>query len=317
MSILVYIESSNGRVKESSLEAIQYAHSYAEGRGEDVLVFGVGAPSEEDKQRIGGNGAKKIYYTETKPQDPWAYVPFFESLKEGVVGIIFVKSLVSETVAALLAMRWRAPFVSNVSSLPAEDATHLRVSRNIYTGKAFEQVRIKKERWLFSITKNIVAASSALRMAEAEKIKEGTGSALVSQAVRLKKEEIVTKETSLTEANIVVSGGRGLKGPEHWKMVETLAKCLGAATACSKPVSDMEWRPHHEHVGQTGIKISPDLYIAIGISGAIQHVAGVSTSKVIVVINKDEQAPFFKCADYGMVGDAFTIVPKLIESLKK
>jgi electron transfer flavoprotein alpha subunit len=189
------------------------------------------------------------------------------------------------------------------------------VRRGVYTGKAFADVALPGERKVLTIAKNTVPAVP------------GDGSATVEAfsanfsdndfATTRKEVQKVEGDVLLPEADLVVSGGRGLKGPENWRMIEDLAKTLGAATACSKPVSDMEWRPHHEHVGQTGIKISPSLYIAAGISGAIQHLAGVNSSKVIVVINKDSEAPFFKAADYGIVGDAFDVVPKLNEAIKK
>jgi len=188
-----------------------------------------------------------------------------------------------------------------------------KVKRSIYTGKAFAEVVLKAERKILVIKKNAIEATSDGGPAT---VKEITPELNESDfKVKISSTDRTTGEILLPEADIVVSGGRGLKGPENWHIVEDLAKALNAATGCSKPVSDMEWRPHHEHVGQTGIKVSPSLYIAIGISGAIQHLAGVNSSKVIVVINKDPEAPFFKAADYGIVGDAFDIVPKLTAAI--
>ena len=202
---------------------------------------------------------------------------------------------------------------TNVVELP-DTSDGIKVKRSIYTGKAFETIKLSKDKKIIAIKKNA-----------AEIKEEGANAEVVPYEVSLDDEQFnvvitstekATGDILLPEAEIVVSGGRGMKGPEHWGILEELAAELGAATGCSKPVSDMEWRPHHEHVGQTGVKVSPQLYIAVGISGAIQHLAGVNSSKVIVVINKDEEAPFFKAADYGITGDAFEVVPKLTEAIK-
>jgi electron transfer flavoprotein alpha subunit len=200
-----------------------------------------------------------------------------------------------------------------VVSLP-DTTSGFSVKRSIYTGKAFATVSLNKDKKVIAIRKNAVTVTD-----------DGQPASVMPLEVKLDDADFATKITStdqatgevlLPEADIVVSGGRGMKGPEHWGILEALAKELHAATGCSKPVSDMGWRPHHEHVGQTGIKVAPQLYIAVGISGAIQHLAGVNSSKYIVVINKDADAPFFKAADYGIVGDAFEIIPKLTEAIK-
>jgi electron transfer flavoprotein alpha subunit len=219
-----------------------------------------------------------------------------------------------DAVAARVSAKIKAGLASNVISLP-EVSNGFKVKRSIYTGKAFAITELKSSKKVIAIKKN------------AQTILEGSGTATVEKfapsinenelGVKVKNIDKTTGEVLLPEAEIVVSAGRGLKGPENWGIVEDLAKSLGAATACSKPVSDLNWRPHHEHVGQTGLKISPNLYIALGISGAIQHLAGVNSSKVIVAINKDAEAPFFKAADYGIVGDVFEVVPKLTEAIKK
>jgi electron transfer flavoprotein alpha subunit len=213
----------------------------------------------------------------------------------------------------MLAVRLNASIATNVTALP-DLKEGCRVQRGIYTGKAFASVALLAERKFISIKKNACGIKEYdLKVEIEESIVKPEGSG----EIKVLGTDKVRGDILLSDAEIVVSGGRGLKGPENWGMIEELAEVLGAAKGCSKPVSDANWRPHHEHVGQTGIKVSPDLYIAVGISGAIQHVAGVSASKYIVVINNDPEAPFFKVADYGILGDAFQIVPRLIESFKK
>ena len=229
---------------------------------------------------------------------------------KGADTVLMAHSSLGEAISSRIAIKLDGTAVTNVIGLLDGD----KVKRSIYTSKAFSTVAIKTANKVLTIKKNSFD------------VEEGSGSAAVeSVAITVAEADNKVKITGtkkqegdilLPEADLVVSAGRGLKGPENWGMIEDLAKVLGAATACSKPVSDVDWRPHHEHVGQTGIKISPNLYIAIGISGAIQHLAGVSSSKVIVVINTDPEAPFFKAADYGIVGDAFEVVPKLTEALK-
>ncbi|MEM1407844.1 MAG: electron transfer flavoprotein subunit alpha/FixB family protein, partial [Bacteroidota bacterium] len=227
--------------------------------------------------------------------------------------LILANSALGAPVSARVAIKQDASLVSNVTELP-DTSNGFKVKRSIYTGKAFANVELTKAKKVIAIKKN------------AAEIKETGGSATVEAfspeltepdfGVSITGVDKATGDVLLPEAEIVVSGGRGLKGPENWGMIEDLAQELEAATGCSKPVSDIGWRPHHEHVGQTGVKVSPTLYIAVGISGAIQHLAGVNSSKYIVVVNKDEEAPFFKAADYGIAGDAFDVIPKLTEALK-
>jgi electron transfer flavoprotein alpha subunit len=223
------------------------------------------------------------------------------------------KSSLGDAVAARLAIKLKAGLVSNVVELPALDGGYM-VKRSIYTGKAFAQTTVVTENKILAVKKNAVD----LKVDGPDAVVENFSVALAESdfASKILSTERATGEVLLPEADIVVSGGRGMKGPENWGMIEDLAKTLGAATGCSKPVSDIGWRPHHEHVGQTGVKVAPSLYVAVGISGAIQHLAGVNSSKCIVVINKDPEAPFFKAADYGIVGDAFEILPKLTEAFK-
>jgi electron transfer flavoprotein alpha subunit len=207
---------------------------------------------------------------------------------------------------------WKAGLATNVVGLPESG---FRLKRSIFTGKAFEMVSLETERKIISIRKNAAGMSASPAAGEVVEFQpQVSASAFALKSLSVAK---TSGEVLLSDAEIVVSGGRGLKGPENWSLITDMAKVLGAGTGCSKPVSDLHWRPHHEHVGQTGIKVSPNLYFAIGISGAIQHVAGISSSKVIVAINKDADAPIFKVANYGIVGDAFDVVPKLTQALRE
>jgi electron transfer flavoprotein alpha subunit len=233
--------------------------------------------------------------------------------KESSSILVYAKSSLGDAVAARVAGKLKAGLASNVVALP-ETSGSFSVKRSIYTGKAFADTVISSEKKILAIKKNIYTTTPTSAKATVETLAVSFSDA--DFGVKILKTEKATGEVSLPEANIVVSGGRGLKGPENWGIITDLAQALGAATGCSKPVSDLDWRPHHEHVGQTGVKVSPNLYIAVGISGAIQHLAGVNSSKCIVVINKDPEAPFFKAADYGIVGDAFEILPKLTAAIK-
>jgi electron transfer flavoprotein alpha subunit len=235
----------------------------------------------------------------------------FEST--GASTLILAKSSLGDAVAARLAIKLQAALVSNVVELPRLEGGFV-VKRSIYTGKAFADTTVTTAKKILAIKKN--AVDQKLDGAKAQVETFAVAIPESDFASKISATERATGEVLLPEADIVVSGGRGMKGPENWGMIEELAKTLGAATGCSKPVSDIGWRPHHEHVGQTGVKVAPTLYIAVGISGAIQHLAGVNSSKCIVVINKDPEAPFFKAADYGIVGDAFEIVPQLTAALK-
>jgi electron transfer flavoprotein alpha subunit len=227
--------------------------------------------------------------------------------------LVLANSSLGTPVAAKVAARVNASLASNVVALP-DTSSGFVVKKSIYTGKAFSLVELKNQKKVIALRKNAIEVKEVGSAATVTPYTATLSDA--DFAVKITSSEKATGEILLPEANIVVSGGRGMKGPEHWGILETLAKTLHAATGCSKPVSDMGWRPHHEHVGQTGVKVAPQLYIAVGISGAIQHLAGVNSSKCIVVINKDAEAPFFKAADYGIVGDAFEIIPKLTEAIK-
>ena len=218
------------------------------------------------------------------------------------------------TLAARSAGKLKAGLVSNVTELP-DTSNGFRVKHSIYTGKAFAITEMREGRKILTLKKNVVSPELSQATASVEKFSPSIPETdFVAKVIQTEK---ATGEISLSDADIIVSGGRGMKGPEHWKPLEELAEALHAATGCSKPVSDLDWRPHHEHIGQTGLKVSPNVYIACGISGAIQHLAGVNGSKVIVVINKDPEAPLFKAADYGIVGDVFDILPRLTKAARE
>ncbi len=319
MSILVYVEQAAGKIKKTSLEAVSYGYALAEKTGEGAVVaVALGSLESSELAVIGEAGAAKVLHISDERLNAGviqahasAVAQAFEST--GANTLILAKSSLGDAVAARLAIKLNAGLVSNVVELPRLEGGFV-VKRSIYTGKAFADTTITTAKKILAIKKNAVDQKLDGAKAQVESfsvaIPESDFSSKISATER------ATGEVLLPEADIVVSGGRGMKGPENWGMIEELAKTLGAATGCSKPVSDIGWRPHHEHVGQTGVKVAPTLYIAVGISGAIQHLAGVNSSKCIVVINKDPEAPFFKAADYGIVGDAFEIVPQLTAALK-
>jgi electron transfer flavoprotein alpha subunit len=317
MSILVYLEHAEGAVKKSSLEAVSYAHALAGGSGE-VVAVALGAISQDELAKAGTAGASKVYHDGDDKLTAGiiqahanAVAQVYE--KAGANTLVLAKSSLGDAVAARLAVRLKAGLVSNVVALP-ETSGDYTVKRSIYTGKAFAETSIATDHKILAVKKNAIDLKTDGANASVEEFKADLNDA--DFAAKITSTDKATGEVLLPEADIVVSGGRGMKGPENWGMIEDLAKELGAATGCSKPVSDIGWRPHHEHVGQTGVKVAPSLYVAVGISGAIQHLAGVNGSKHIVVINKDPEAPFFKAADYGIVGDAFEVVPKLTEAIK-
>lgn len=314
MAVLVFVEVGEGKVRKSSLEAVAYAHLMGGG----VTAIALGTVAASELESLGKYGAQKVLHVaDSKLDQPviqaYASVLAKAMQDENADVLVLANSSLATPVGAKVAIKTNASFASNVVELPST-ASGFVVKRSIYTGKAFSLVEMKNQKKVIALKKNAAEA------------KEVGGSAqVVAYSVALNDADFATKITAtekasgdilLPEAEIVVSGGRGMKGPEHWGILEDLAKALHAATGCSKPVSDMNWRPHHEHVGQTGVKVAPQLYIAIGISGAIQHLAGVNSSKCIVVINKDPEAPFFKAADYGIVGDAFEVLPKLTEAVK-
>jgi electron transfer flavoprotein alpha subunit len=319
MSVLVYTEINKGKVKKASLEAINYAAKIAELTGATVSAVAINADAAQIEE-IGEAGAKKIVSIKNDglaSLDSMLISSAVEQVAkaEGAKIIIFSFDITGKAVAPRLSARLKAGLVAGAVDYPAVNGASLEVKKNVFSGKATAIYSINSDIKIISLLPNSFP------------VKLGENSAtVVDFNVELAASKIVVKEKKSTdvagmvplpEAELVVSAGRGMKGPENWTMVEELAKQLNATTACSRPVADMHWRPHHEHVGQTGVAIRPNLYIAIGISGAIQHLAGVNGSKTIVVINSDKEAPFFKSADYGIVGDAFSILPKLVEAVKK
>ncbi|HET6994247.1 MAG TPA: electron transfer flavoprotein subunit alpha/FixB family protein [Chitinophagaceae bacterium] len=316
MSVLIFIDTTEGHVKKASLEVMSYGVKVAEQLGTTAEGVALG-PVKEDLSALGKYGVKKIHHVNSDALnhfDAQVYTKVIAQVAEqtGATVVIFSNNVDGKAIAPRLSARLKAGLVSGAVALP-DTGNGFTVKKNVFSGKAFANITINTAVKVIALSPN------------AYQVKAGEGTAEVvpfNANVEPGKIKVtnVTKasgEVPLTEAEIVVSAGRGMKGPENWGIVEDLAHALHAALACSRPVADAHWRPHNEHVGQTGIAIAPNLYIAIGISGAIQHLAGVNRSKVIVVINKDPEAPFFKAADYGIVGDAFEVVPKFTEAVKK
>jgi electron transfer flavoprotein alpha subunit len=319
MSVLVYAELANGQYKKTSLEAIVYGVKVAEILSTSVKVLAIGQAESSEVAKAGAYGAAAVLHAnspELTEQNIMAYGKvLIEAIKSnGAKVVVSAKSSLADAVMARAAGAVKGGLVGNVVELP-ETSSGFKVKRSIFTGKAFATTTITSDIKFLAVKKNTVSADNPIGgTASVESFTPSLGSTIGTSKVL---ETIKSSGTlSLPEADLVVSGGRGLKGPENWQPLLDLADALGAATACSKPVSDLDWRPHHEHVGQTGVKVAPNLYIACGISGAIQHLAGVNSSKVIVVINKDPEAPFFKAADYGIVGDVFDVLPKLTAAVK-
>jgi electron transfer flavoprotein alpha subunit len=314
MSVLVFLESADGKVRKTSLEAVSYAHAL----GKPVTAIALGSVSADELALAGKYGASKVLHAaDERLNQPlvksYASVIGKAMQDENADILILANSSLGTPVAAKVAVKAGAAFVSNVVELP-DTSAGFSVKRSIYTGKAFARVEMKSAKKVLTLRKNAAELKETGGQAEVKPYAVSLSDADFN--AKITSTEKATGEVLLPEAEIVVSGGRGMKGPEHWGKLEELAHVLHAGTGCSKPVSDMGWRPHHEHVGQTGVKVAPQLYIAVGISGAIQHLAGVNSSKCIVVINKDPEAPFFKAADYGVVGDAFDVLPKLTEAIK-
>jgi electron transfer flavoprotein alpha subunit len=316
MSVLIFIDTADGHVKKASLEAMSYGAKIAEQLGTVAEGVVLGSTSE-DLSALGKYGVKKIHQVNNELLNHLDARVFTKVIAEvaqatGTGVIIFSNNVDGKAIAPRLSVRLKAGLVSGAVALP--DTTNgFIVKKNVFSGKAFANVAVNTPVKIIALNPNAYPILAGEGTAEVIPFTVTVDTPKVKVTNTIK----ASGEVPLTEAGIVVSGGRGLKGPENWCIVEDLAKVLHAATACSRPVADAHWRPHNEHVGQTGIAIAPDLYIAIGISGAIQHLAGVNRSKVIVVINKDPEAPFFKAADYGIVGDAFEVVPKFTAAIKK
>ena len=319
MSVLVYVEQVDGKFKKSVFEAVSYAKAIADKQGGGLTAISIGNVDENELKALGKYGASKVLNVSNDQlknfvNQAYASIIAEAAKKENADVVVLSNSFSGKGLAPRVAVKLKAGLVDGAVELPQLDGGKFLVKKTAFSGKAFAVTELTSAVKIIALNPNAFgvkeSAVDATFEAFSPEIKATDLTAIVKEIVR------ATNKVSLPDAELVVSAGRGLKGPENWVMIEELADLLGAATACSKPVSDADWRPHSEHVGQTGIAISPNLYIAIGISGAIQHLAGVSSSKVIVVINKDPEAPFFKVADYGIVGDAFEVVPKLIEALK-
>jgi electron transfer flavoprotein alpha subunit len=305
---LVYINSANG-LSKAALETVTYAKKL----GGDVAVVTNGTADAATLTTLGNYGASVVLQDNTLDgQDHGQLVQLVAAAaqKVGAQTIIFSHDLIGKAVAPRLSVRLKAGLVAGAVALPEANGN---IKVNVFSGKAFGYVQVKSSQRIISLLPNSIQPENNATSCSVEAFSAQAGASAIKVLATKKPEGAIP----LPEAELVVSAGRGLKGPENWGIVEDLANALGAATACSRPVADIGWRPHHEHVGQTGVAIRPNLYIAAGISGAIQHLAGVNGSKVIVVINTDAEAPFFKAADYGIVGDAFEILPRFTEAVKK
>lgn len=314
MSILVYTESEQGKFKKVAYEVASYAKAIAEQMGTSVTAVTFNA---DDVSSLGNYGVDKVLKVNDSNLEKFNAEAYADVLKqaaekEDAKVVVVSSSADSKYLAPLLAVKLDAGYASNVVELPSSTSP-FTVKRTAFTNKAFVNTAIETEKKVVGLSKNSFGLKETGGSATAEDFSPNVS----ETGVEVQSVDKATNTVTIADAEIVVSGGRGLKGPENWGMIEELAEVLGAATACSKPVSDLGWRPHSEHVGQTGKPVASNLYIAVGISGAIQHLAGINASKVKVVINNDPEAPFFKAADYGIVGDAFEVVPTLTEKLRE
>ncbi len=316
MSVLIFIDQSEGHIKKSSFEALSYGAKVAEQLGTTAEGIVLGKLSD-DIASLGKYGVKKIHHAAIDALNTLDAQVYTQVIAEAVAAtgatvVVFSNNLNGKAIAPRLSARLKAGLVSGAVALP-DTSNGFVVKKGVFSGKAFANISISTPVKIIALNPNSYQVKTGEGSAEVVSLSSSAGTPKVKVTATNK----ITGQVPLSEAELVISGGRGLKGPENWGMIEDLAKLLGAATACSRAVADAHWRPHHEHVGQTGGSIAPNLYFAVGISGAIQHLAGVNRSKVIVVINKDPEAPFFKAADYGIVGDAFEVMPKIIEAVKK
>ncbi|MGH2644250.1 MAG: electron transfer flavoprotein subunit alpha/FixB family protein [Chitinophagaceae bacterium] len=318
MSVLIFADQHEGKLRKAAFETVCYGAKLASRLGTSATAVVLGSCSDDDLKLLGNYGALKVLHDSNNllsQFDPSVYAKAViqAAEKESAEVIIFSHNFNGKAIAPIISAKLKAGWVAGALALP--DITNgFVVKKGVFSGKAMAQVKIASAKKIISLNPNSFPVEKSDTQAEVmafnSNIQEG------DYKIKVKSTEMLSGTVPLPEADIIVSGGRGLKGPENWGIIEDLAKSLGAATACSRPVADSGWRPHHEHVGQTGITVRPNLYIAVGISGAIQHLAGVNGSKNIVVINKDPEAPFFKAADYGIVGDAFEVVPKLTAAVK-
>ena len=313
--VLVYVESPKGKLKKAAFEAVTYGHKTAQVLGTQCIALTIGAV--EDASQLGKYGAAQVLNVASDGLadfDSQTYTAVISGIAQqtGAKVVVLNHSSTGKSLLGRLAARLDAGSVSGVKTVPTVDGG-FKVKRNVFSGKAIAEYELKSDIKVLSLMGNALPPEEVGSAVDVQTV-NADGPA---GRVRVKEVQTVEGTVPLPEAELVVSAGRGMKGPENWGIIEELAKELGATTACSRPVADTGWRPHHEHVGQTGVAIRPNLYIAAGISGAIQHLAGVNNSKVIVVINKDPEAPFFKAADYGVCADLFDVVPRLTEAFRK
>ena len=313
MTILVVIESELGKIKKSGLELASYGRKIADDKGLKLTAVGFNI---EDYSVLNKYGVDKLYNVETGEDIFFDVDRYSETItkivKEENASLIVVSSSADgRYLGPVLSIKTQSAYIPNVVEVPSQYEP-IQVKCSCFTNKAFKTSKSLKNRTIISLLSNSFGLNE--KASSLELINHNYENGIVN--LKVDSVDKVSDKVSIADAQIVVSGGRGLKGPENWYLIEDLAEVLGAATACSKPVSDMGWRPHSEHVGQTGKPVASNLYIAVGVSGAIQHLAGINSSKIKVVINNDPEAPFFKAADYGIVGDAFDVIPKLTEKLK-
>ena len=315
MSILIYAESAEGKFKKVAFELASYAKKVAESLGTTVTAVTINTGDVSELSKYGVDKVLKVTNDKLSGFSAKAYADVIKQAaqKEGAKLVVLSSTTDSIYLSPLVAVSLEAGFASNVVGLPVSTSP-FQVRRSAFSNKAFNITEISSDVKIIGLAKNSYGIFESASNLSEEDFNPSIGDN--DFGIKVASVEKGSGKVSIADADIVVSGGRGLKGPENWGMIEELAEVLGAATACSKPVSDLDWRPHSEHVGQTGKPVASNLYIAVGISGAIQHIAGINSSKVKVVINTDPEAPFFKVADYGIVGDAFDVVPRLIEKLK-
>jgi electron transfer flavoprotein alpha subunit len=315
MSVLVFADSTEGKFKKSAFEVVSYGKKVAEQLGSNVIALAINANNNEELFAYGAEKVVSVSNDSLATFNAKAYASIIKQVADaqGSSVVILDSSIDGLFVAPMIAVALDAGYASNVVALPSA-TDPFTVKRKAFSNKAFSNTVISSEKKVIGVAKNSYGIHENPVSGIVENFEASVSD--TDLGVTSEKVERITGQVTIADADTVVSAGRGLKGPENWGMIEELADILGAATACSKPVSDLGWRPHGEHVGQTGKPVASNLYIAIGISGAIQHLAGINASKVKVVINTDPEAPFFKAADYGIVGDAFEVVPKLIEKLK-
>lgn len=319
MSVLVLVEHTDGNIKKKSFEAVQYAGEIAKKINTTATALVLGTIADSELENLGTYGVQKVLHVTDERLNELHARAYASALvaaaqKEDSKIIIALHDINGRAVAPRVAVKLKAGLVAGALSYPDMEKGFV-IKKAVFSGKAFAFVNITSDVKVITLMANSFQLNQGSGKATIEKLNVTFGDK--DFGIKVKSVDKVTGEVSLADAELVVSGGRGMKGPENWGLIENLAHELGAATACSRPVADSGWRPHHEHVGQTGGTVRPNLYVAVGISGAIQHLAGVNGSKVIVVINKDPEAPFFKAANYGVVGDALEILPKLTEAVKK